>query len=69
MISKEDVKYLSELCKIRFSEEEIEDFAEELSKILEYVDILMEVDTEGVEPTYHIGDKIQPFREDEIEKA
>ncbi|MCF6465409.1 Asp-tRNA(Asn)/Glu-tRNA(Gln) amidotransferase subunit GatC [Clostridium sp. Cult2] len=69
MVSNEDVKYLSGLCKIKFSEEEIEDFTEEFSKILDYVNILKEVDTEGIEPTYHIGNNIQPLREDEIDKS
>ena len=66
MISKEDVKHIADLCKLKFSNEELENFTGKLSKVLEYVDQLKEVDTEGVEPTYQVNTKIQPLREDKV---
>lgn len=64
MVSKEDIKDIADLCKLKFDEEEIEDFTEMFSQVLEHVDKLKEVDTEGIEPTYHINEHIQPLRED-----
>jgi aspartyl-tRNA(Asn)/glutamyl-tRNA(Gln) amidotransferase subunit C len=66
MISKEDVKHIADLCKLKFSDEELESFTWKLSKLLEYVDQLKEVDTKGVEPTYQVNTKIQPLREDKV---
>lgn len=64
MISKEDVKHLAELCKLEFSDEELEQFIGEFSNILEYVAQLKDIDTEGIEPTYNVNAKTQPLRED-----
>lgn len=69
MVSKEDVKHMSELCKLEFSDEELNNFTEEFSKIIEYVAQLREVDTEGVEPTYNISQKVQPLREDVVKES
>ena len=66
MISKEDVKHIADLCKLKFSDEELESFTWKLSTLLEYVDQLKEVDTKGVEPTYQVNTKIQPLREDKV---
>ena len=64
MVSKEDIKYIAQLCKLKFSEEELESFKDDFYEILKYVDQLGKVDTEGVEPTYHVSSKVQPLRED-----
>lgn len=69
MVSKEDVKYIAELCKLKFSEEELEEFTAEFCRIIGFVELLKEVDTEGVEATYHVSPKIQPLREDKIEPS
>ncbi|HHV46774.1 MAG TPA: Asp-tRNA(Asn)/Glu-tRNA(Gln) amidotransferase subunit GatC [Tissierellia bacterium] len=69
MVSKEVVKHMAQLCKLEFSDEELDNFTEEFSKIVEYVAQLTEIDTEGVEPTYNISQKIQPLREDVIRES
>lgn len=70
MISKEDVKRMAELSKLKLSEEELEDFTEEISRIIEFVDHeLKEVDTEGVVPTYNASLKNQPLREDKVRES
>jgi len=69
MVSKEVVKHMAQLCKLEFSDEELDNFTEEFSKIVEYVAQLTEIDTEGVEPAYNISQKIQPLREDVIRES
>lgn len=64
MVSKEDIEYIAQLCKLKFSEEELESFMDDFCEILKCVDQLGKVDTEGVEPTYHVSSKVQPLRED-----
>lgn len=69
MVSREDVKHIAELSKLEFSDEELEYFAEEFSKIIEYVGQLKEVNTEGVNPTYNVSSKTQPLREDVVRQS
>ena len=69
MVSIEDVKYIAELCKLKFNDGELESFIHEFTEILNYVDQLKEVDTDGVEPTYFVNSNFQPLREDRAEEG
>jgi aspartyl-tRNA(Asn)/glutamyl-tRNA(Gln) amidotransferase subunit C len=51
-LSKEEVQKIADLARLGLSDAELDKFAGQLTGILEYVDILSEVDTEGVDPTY-----------------
>jgi len=53
MISKEKVKHIAKLARLALSEKEIENYQKELSKILEYIEKLKEVDVSKVEPVFH----------------
>jgi aspartyl-tRNA(Asn)/glutamyl-tRNA(Gln) amidotransferase subunit C len=53
MISKEKVKHIEKLARLALSEKEIENYQKELSKILEYIEKLKEVDVSGIEPVFH----------------
>jgi len=53
MISKEKVKHIAKLARLALSEKEIEKYQKELSKILEYIEKLKEVDVSGIEPVFH----------------
>jgi aspartyl-tRNA(Asn)/glutamyl-tRNA(Gln) amidotransferase subunit C len=67
-ISKEDVQHIASLARLRFSDDEEEQLAEEMSRILDYVDTLNELDTTGVPPMSHVLDLHNVFREDDIEE-
>lgn len=69
MISKEEVKHIASLAKLKFSEEEIDEFTDKFSEVLSYVEKLNEVDTENVEPTYQVYDYIQVLREDIVKEG
>lgn len=64
MVSKEDMKNMAELCKIKFSDKELIDLNDEFNEILGYVDDIKKVDTDGVEATYYGNSKKQVLRED-----
>ncbi|ADI38106.1 Aspartyl/glutamyl-tRNA(Asn/Gln) amidotransferase subunit C [Waddlia chondrophila 2032/99] len=66
-LDKQMIEYLSDLSRIDLSEEEQQSLLEDLEKILAYIDLLNEVDTEGVEPCNHVlADMRNVMREDEV---
>lgn len=64
-ISKADVEHIAMLARLRLSEEEKETYSEQLSKILDYIEKLNQLDTSDVEPTSHVLEITNVFREDE----
>lgn len=52
-ITRDDVRHLASLSRLHFSEAEEQSMVGDLSRILDYVDQLQAVDTDGVEPTIH----------------
>ena len=64
-ITREDVIYVAQLARIDLSDEAIEMFADQIGDILDYVDLLNQVPTEGVAPTSHAISLTNAFREDE----
>ena len=53
-LSRDDVLKLARLSRLNLSEEEIDQYQQELSSILEYVKQLDGVDVEGLMPTYQV---------------
>ncbi len=66
MIAKKDLEHIAWLSRLELSEEDKEKYTPKLNSVLDYFGELDEVDTEGVEPTYHILPMNNVFREDEI---
>jgi len=63
-ISAEQVRYVARLSRLKLAEEEEALFTKHLNAILEYMDKLNELDTSGVEPTFHVVPHTNAFRED-----
>ena len=53
-LSKKDVEHIAWLAHIELSEKEKTLFTEQFNEILEYFKKIDEVNTENVEPTYHV---------------
>ncbi len=68
-ISSEDVAKVAKLARLRFTDEEIEAFKGQLNTILEYVAKLEELDTSGVEPTFHLLEHRNVVRPDEVKPS
>ena len=66
MITSKDLTHIGWLARLELSEKDIEEYAPKLNPVLEYFSELDEVDTEGVEPTYHVLALSNVFREDEV---
>ena len=63
-LSKEEVKKLSELCRIQLTDAEIEKFQKELTSVLDYASELQKVDTTGVEEISQVTGLSNVVRED-----
>ncbi len=61
-----EVEHVALLARLELNDDEKHLFAEQLSSILEYVDKLNELPTDGVEPLTHILPVYNVFRQDEI---
>ncbi len=66
MITKKDLEHMAWLSRLELSEEDKEKYTPKLNSVLDYFGELDEVDTEGVEPTYHVLALSNVFREDEV---
>ena len=67
-ITQEEVTHVANLSKLKFSPEETAEFATTLSKIVDMVELLEEVDTTGVAPTT-MADRKTVLRPDIAEKG
>lgn len=66
MLTEEQVRHVAKLARLKLTDEEVKKFAGQLSGVLEYVDILKEVDTEGVEITSQVTGLKNVMRKDEV---
>jgi aspartyl-tRNA(Asn)/glutamyl-tRNA(Gln) amidotransferase subunit C len=64
MIERDQVLHVAKLARLRLSDEEVDRMAPELSKILEHVERMDELDLEGVDPTSHVVELQNVLRED-----
>ncbi len=66
VISDETIEYVGILAKLELSEEEKEEAKKDMGRMLDYIDMLNELDTTGVEPMSHVFDLGNVFREDVV---
>ncbi|OQX95292.1 aspartyl/glutamyl-tRNA(Asn/Gln) amidotransferase subunit C [candidate division KSB1 bacterium 4572_119] len=69
MLKKKDVEKIAKLARLRFSEDEKENMARELSKILEYVDKINELDLDDVKSGSDVFEQTNGLREDKIKSG
>lgn len=68
-ITTNDVQNLAQLSNIQLSNEEAAELAKDIEHTLTYIDMLGELDTNGVEPTYQVGNLKNVFRDDVIDQT
>jgi len=61
-----EVRRIAALAHLEFSDAEIRRYSDDLSRILDYIDQLKEVNTEGVEPLIHVFDRRGRGRPDQV---
>jgi aspartyl-tRNA(Asn)/glutamyl-tRNA(Gln) amidotransferase subunit C len=65
-MTTEDVKKIADLARLCFTDDEIERFAQEFTKIVDYVGTITSVDMKDVEPLASVNDLHNVFREDVV---
>ena len=68
-ITSDEIRHLALLCRISMSDEDVELMRDQMSNILDNIDVLNRVDTDAVEPTGHSVDLVSVMREDEVAPA
>ncbi len=66
IISDETMEYVGILAKLELSDEQKEQAKKDMARMLDYIDMLNELDTSGVEPMSHVFPVNNVFREDEV---
>jgi aspartyl-tRNA(Asn)/glutamyl-tRNA(Gln) amidotransferase subunit C len=64
-LTAEQVRWVAHLARLELTDAELETMTAQLSRIVDYVNQLQEVNTAGVEPLAHALDLHNVFREDE----
>lgn len=68
-LSQDDVQKIAHLARLDLTEAEIARFQGQLSAILEYAEMLNELELGGVPPTAHAISRQNVFREDKAEPS
>jgi aspartyl-tRNA(Asn)/glutamyl-tRNA(Gln) amidotransferase subunit C len=63
-LSAEEVRKVADLARLELSEADVETMARQLSAIVDYINQLQQVNTDGVEPLAHALDLHDVFRDD-----
>src|SRR5690242_18167669 len=67
MLDRDQVLHVARLARLELDEAEVARMAAELSKVLDHVEQIRELDLEGVPPTSHVVDVAGVVRADEPE--
>lgn len=66
MISSETVKHVAKLARLKVSDNEVNEYSKQLSRVLEHFESLKAVNTEGVEPLVTPNPASEYRRVDEV---
>jgi aspartyl-tRNA(Asn)/glutamyl-tRNA(Gln) amidotransferase subunit C len=65
MLTREEVIHVARLARLELSDAEVDRMAGELSKVLDHIEKIRELDLDGVAPTSHVVDLVNALRADE----
>lgn len=65
-ISKEEIIHIAKLASLNLSDEEIEKYTGDMQEILEFANMINNVNTEGMNETVASNEKCNVFRKDEV---
>ena len=68
-IDKNTTLKIAKLCRVRVKEDEIDELSSQLSSILDWVELLNDVNTDNVEPLNNVSRSTLPFRNDKQNNA
>jgi aspartyl-tRNA(Asn)/glutamyl-tRNA(Gln) amidotransferase subunit C len=65
MLDRDQVLHVARLARLELTDDEVLRMAGELSKVLDHIEKIGELDLEGVPPTSHVVDVVNALRPDE----
>ena len=65
-ISKEEIIHIAKLASLNLSEAEIERYANDMTEILEYANMINSVNTDEIKETIAANENYNVFRKDEV---
>ncbi|MGY8808597.1 MAG: Asp-tRNA(Asn)/Glu-tRNA(Gln) amidotransferase subunit GatC [Fidelibacterota bacterium] len=68
-VSQEEVKKIAGLSRLSLSKEELVKYTGDMNNILDYMDLLNEVDTDNIDELVNVHDMKSPLRGDEFEES
>ena len=66
IIDKKIIEKLANLSKLRFSDSEMELITKDMTKMIDFINQLDEVKTDGVKPLIHMNEEFNNLRDDEV---
>jgi aspartyl-tRNA(Asn)/glutamyl-tRNA(Gln) amidotransferase subunit C len=69
MIDRAEVEHIAQLARLGLTEEEIASFTRQLATVIDYMEQLERVDTDGVEPTCFVVPRHEPLRDDVVRES
>lgn len=69
MLDKKELDHLALLSRLALSDDDKKKFQKQLSEILDFVQILQQVDTSAVEPLHQISEQVNVWRDDVEEEC
>jgi aspartyl-tRNA(Asn)/glutamyl-tRNA(Gln) amidotransferase subunit C len=67
--AKSQIQEIAKLAKLALSDDEISRLGHDLSRIVDYVNQLREINVDDVKPMSHAGDRALSFRDDQVFKT
>ena len=68
-LTRQEVEKIAHLARLALTEEELTEYQEQLSAVLDYAAMLNELDLSDVEPTAHAIARRNVFRNDTVEPS
>lgn len=68
-LTKDEIKHIADLAKLKFTDEELEKFSSEFNSILDYVSLIKECDTTGIEFEHNLDKFKGSVLQEDVAKA
>ncbi|MFH1284437.1 MAG: Asp-tRNA(Asn)/Glu-tRNA(Gln) amidotransferase subunit GatC [Candidatus Peregrinibacteria bacterium] len=69
MLNEDEVRHIAKLARIALTDDEVKKFSGQLSKVLDYMGILNELDTGAVSETSQVTGMTNVMEKDEVKKS
>jgi aspartyl-tRNA(Asn)/glutamyl-tRNA(Gln) amidotransferase subunit C len=68
-LTKDEVLHVAKLAQLDLSDSEVKKFLPQLSKVVDFISQLNEIDTKGIEPTAQVTGLTNVYRKDEVDST